>query len=88
VVTEDQPMREMQLRDAKAKLSAVVDAAEAGEGSIITRHGKPAAVVIGFEEWERLGRRRKSFADLLIECPIEPGDLPERDQTPTREIDL
>jgi len=82
-------MREMQLRDAKAKFSAVVDAAEAGEGSIITRYGKPAAVVIGFEEWQRLGKqKRKSFADFLLECPIGPGDLPERDQTPMREIDL
>jgi prevent-host-death family protein len=81
-------MREVQLRDAKAKLSAVVDAAEAGEGSIITRHGKPAAVVIGIAEWNRLEKRRKSFADFLISCPIEPGDLPERDQTPPREIDL
>lgn len=81
-------MREMQLRDAKAKFSAVVDAAEAGEGSIITRHGKPAAVVIGVKEWERLEKRRMSFAQFLMSSPIEPGDIPERDQTPVRDIDL
>jgi len=80
-------MREVQLRDAKAKLSAVVDAAEQGEGSIITRHGRPAAVVLGFAEWQRLSKV-PSFARFLMSCPIEEGDLPERDQTPLRDIDL
>ena len=71
-------MREIQLRDAKAKLSAVVDAAEAGEGSIITRHGKPAAVVIGIDEWKRMERRR-SFGELLAASPLRDDDLPPRD---------
>jgi prevent-host-death family protein len=80
-------MREMQLRDAKATLSAVVDAAEAGEGSIITRHGKPAAVVIGIEEWKRMAQV-PSFGELLAMCPLQDGDLPERDQSPPRDIGL
>lgn len=79
-------MREIQLRDAKAKFSAVVDAAEAGEGSIITRHGKPAAVVIGFEEWQEI--RKMPFGEFLLTCPIDEGDLPERDQTPPREVEF
>jgi len=78
-------MREMQLREVKAKLSAVVDAAEHGEGSIITRHGKPAAVVISFEEWKRLAKK-PSFGELLAMCPLQDGDLPERDQSPPRDI--
>jgi prevent-host-death family protein len=84
VVTKGPPMKEMQFREAKARLSAVVDAAEQGEPSLITRHGKPAAVVIGFEEWRRLSEV-PSFARLLMACPIEEGDLPERDQTPMRD---
>ena len=36
-------MQEIQLRDAKATLSAVVDQARQGEPSIITRHGRPEA---------------------------------------------
>ena len=47
-------MREIQLKDAKANLSAVVDDALRGEPSLITRHGKPQAVVIAFEEWRKL----------------------------------
>jgi antitoxin Phd len=80
-------MREIQLRDAKATLSAVVDDAVQGEPSIITRHGKPEAVVIGFREWQRLSSV-PSFARLLMAAQIEPGDLPERDLTPLREAGL
>ena len=38
-------MRVLGLRDAKASLSAVVEAAERGEATTITKHGKPAGVV-------------------------------------------
>ena len=70
-------MDEIQLRDAKAELSAVVDRARQGKPSVITRHGKPAAVVVGFEEWQRLSRV-KSFGQLLMEAPLEPDDIPAR----------
>jgi len=39
-------MRELQLREVKTTLSAVVEAAENGEPTTITKHGRPAAVVI------------------------------------------
>ena len=70
-------MHEIQLRDAKATLSAVVDQALQGEPSIITRHGRREAVVLSFEEWERLSRV-PSFGRLLMEAPLEPGDLAGR----------
>jgi antitoxin Phd len=57
-------MQEIQLRDAKATLSAVIDSARRGEPSIITRHGRREAVVLSFEEWERLSRV-PSFGRLL-----------------------
>ena len=80
-------MREIQLRDAKANLSAVVDQAVEGEPSVITRHGKPEAVIIGFEEWERLSRV-PSFGRLLMSAPAGVDDLSERDATPIRAADL
>jgi prevent-host-death family protein len=80
-------MREIQLREAKATLSAVVDDAVRGEPSIITRHGRPEAVVIGFDEWQRLSRV-PSFGRLLMSAPIEQGDLPERDRSPMREVEI
>jgi antitoxin Phd len=80
-------MRKLQLKDAKAKLSAVVDEATRGKPSLITRHGKPQAVVLGFAEWERLSRV-PSFGRLLMSAPLEPGDVPERSRAPARSAGL
>lgn len=80
-------MREIQLRDAKANLSAVVDEAVRGKPAVITRHGKPQAVILGFKEWERLSRV-PSFGRLLMAAPVSQDDLPARDSSPLRQIDL
>ncbi|GJE77676.1 type II toxin-antitoxin system Phd/YefM family antitoxin [Methylorubrum suomiense] len=70
-------MQEIQLRQAKATLSSVIDQARQGQPSIITRHGRPEAVVLGFEEWQRLSQV-PSFGKLLMAAPLDDGDLPER----------
>ncbi|MDE3117070.1 MAG: type II toxin-antitoxin system Phd/YefM family antitoxin [Pseudomonadota bacterium] len=80
-------MREIQLRDAKASLSAVVDEAVRGEPAIITRHGKPQAVIVGFKEWERLSQV-PSFGRLLMAAPISTDDLPPRNRSALRSADL
>lgn len=72
-------MRKVQLKDAKARLSAVVDEATRGKPSVITRHGKAEAVVLGYADWERLSRE-PSFGRLLMSAPLERGDLPQRDR--------
>lgn len=77
-------MREIQLRDAKAHLSAVVDDAVRGEPAIITRHGKREAVVLSFAEWERLSQV-PSFGRLLMSAPLAPDDLPARNEAPPRD---
>lgn len=77
-------MREVQLREAKAKLSALVEGAAEGETSIITRHGKPRAVLLGIQEWSRL-RNVPSFGRLLLSAPLEDGDLAPRDISPPRD---
>lgn len=79
-------MHQIQLRAAKATLSAVIDQARRGEPSVITRHGRPEAVVLSFEEWQRLSRI-PSFGRLLMEAQFDPADLPERSGSP-REDDL
>lgn len=61
-------MKEVQLKDAKANLSAVVDEAIEGRPSLITRHGKPEAVVLGFQDWRRLSEV-PSFGRLLMSAP-------------------
>ena len=77
-------MREIQLRDAKADLSAVVDDAMQGKPTVITRHGKPQAVV---EEWERLSHV-PTFGRLLMSAPLTADDLPDRNSSPLRKSDL
>jgi antitoxin Phd len=80
-------MRRIQLKDAKARLSAVVDQATRGKPSLITRHGKPEAVVLGFADWERLSKV-PSFGRLLMSAPLEEGDLPERGRASMRDAGL
>ena len=76
------------LQDAKNKFSAVVDAALAGEPQLVTRHGKPAVVVVSAETFERLRQVERteapSLADLLLAMPqddgaFEPGTVRLRD---------
>ena len=80
-------MREIQLRQAKASLSALVEGAAQGETAVITRHGKPRAVLVGIDEWARLSRV-PSFGRLLLASGLEDGDLPPRDASPMRDTRL
>jgi antitoxin Phd len=80
-------MREIQLRDAKATLSAVVDDAVRGKPSVITRHGRREVVVVSLAEWERLSNV-PSFGRLLMAAPVADGDLPERNEAALRDPDL
>jgi prevent-host-death family protein len=80
-------MREIQLRDAKASLSAVVDEAMRGKPAVITRHGKRQAVVVSYDEWERLSAV-PSFGRLLMAAPLRAGDLPGRGKSRLRKSGL
>ncbi len=78
-------MSSVQLREAKARLSKLVEAAERGESTTITKHGKPAAVIVPVAE-AGIGQKPRSVMDVLRAIP---GDLEiERDGTPMRSIDL
>jgi antitoxin Phd len=78
-------MKEIQLKDAKATLSAVVDRAVSGEPSVITRHGRKEAVVLAFDEYERLSKV-PSFGEYLDAFPGGPEDIPERSRKPARAL--
>ncbi len=72
-------MKELQLREAKTTLSAVVEAAQRGEPTTITKHGRPAAVVVSYEEWTTLKSKVPSFAELLLAVPeLAAEELPKR----------
>jgi antitoxin Phd len=76
-------MRGIEFHDAKARLSAVVDEAMRGKPAIITRHGKRQAVVVSYEDWERLSAV-PSFGRFRTAGPLTAEDLPCRNKSPFR----
>ena len=71
----------------RPRCRAVIDSARRGEPSIITRHGRREAVVVSFEEWERLSQVT-SFGRLLLIAPLEPDDIPPRGPDGLREMEV
>jgi antitoxin Phd len=70
-------MKEIQLKDAKTILSAIIDRALAGEPSVIIRDGRKEAVILSFQDYERLSRI-PSLGRLLAAFPSDDSDLPRR----------
>jgi prevent-host-death family protein len=68
---------------AKARFSEVVDRAQAGP-QIITRNGKPSAVIVSAEEWARKTARKGTLAEFLLASPLRGADvdLERRRDTP------
>lgn len=83
------------LQDAKARFSEVVEAAIRGEPQHVTRRGKPAVVIVGASEFERLSKARQapmpSFIDYLLSMPRPAkGRAPKLTRIPIRlrDVDL
>lgn len=80
-------MRTMQVREAKAGFSALVEAAENGEATIITKHGKPAAVVVPVEDARKLYPTHKPNLGTFL--ATYPGGMElERNRSSMREFDF
>jgi antitoxin Phd len=79
--------KKLQLRKAKATLSAAVDEAARGQAYVITRHGRPEAVLLGYRQWQRLSRV-PSFGRLLMAAPAAASELPPRNRGPLRDVKL
>jgi prevent-host-death family protein len=62
------------IADAKARFSEVVERARAAP-QLITRNGKPAAVLVSAEEWERKTERKGSLAEFLLASPLRGIDV-------------
>jgi prevent-host-death family protein len=68
------PTDTLTLANAKARLSEVVDRAQTGP-QIITRHGRPNAVVVSADEWARKTARKGTLAEFLLASPLRGADL-------------
>jgi prevent-host-death family protein len=74
--------------EAKAKFSQVIERARTGPQTI-TRNGRPAAVVVSAEEWERRTSRAGTLADFLAASPLRGSGLKiERGKDRPRDIEL
>lgn len=63
-------MNSVSLRDAKARLSALVQAAENGEETLVTKNGKPAARIVPAQSPpEAEPDKKPTFAELLMSIP-------------------
>ena len=88
--------RVFSVAEARDQLAALVHEAEAGRPVRITRRGKPAAVLVSNDEYERLARQRSGFWKALgaFRATVAPGDLVDaaaafddvRDQSPGRDV--
>jgi antitoxin Phd len=64
-----------QLQDAKNRFSEVVELALKDGPQTVTKHGKPAVVIISAAEYERSLAPRKSLIELLRDCPEDLGEI-------------
>jgi prevent-host-death family protein len=73
--------RSWSVQDAKNRFSEVVEAARRTPQTV-TKHGKPAVVVVDAVEYDRLRRLERasapSFADVILAMPQDDGEFPRR----------
>ena len=82
--------RKWSVRDAKNRFSEVVEAARRTPQTV-TKHGKPAVIVMDVMEYERLQRLERaqatSFADVLLAMPQDDSEF-RRGKVKMREPEL
>ena len=78
-----------QLQEAKSRLSQLVDHALREGPQTITLRGKPAVVVVSFEEFQNLIRPSTSLRDFFRQSPLYDTELDlERSKDVSREVPL
>ena len=90
--------KQYSIADARKHLPTVVDEAASGSEVRLTRRGRPVAVVVSIEEYERLKANRTTFAEAYgafrKKFPEgKAGAGPRyfrslRDRSPGRKVDL
>ncbi len=74
------------MKEAQTTFSAIIESAQHGEPTFVTKHGQPAAMIVPIAEGRKLfPDDRPSFAELLLSIPYELEI--ERDRSPSREIE-
>jgi antitoxin Phd len=70
------------VQDAKNRFSEVIEAART-EPQLVTKHGKPAVVVVAADQYERLQQieaaKAPSFVDHLLAMPTDDAEFERLD---------
>lgn len=75
--------------NAKARFSELIDKAKSEGPQTLTRNGKPAAVLVSVEEWEKKTARKGTLSEFFRNSPLyDSGIELERLDHPPRKIDL
>lgn len=83
-------MQRWQIQEAKARLSELVKCAQNDGPQAITMHGKPVAVLVSRETFERLSQQGDTLSAFMRRSPLYGLDELEfdRDQSLPREVAL
>lgn len=74
---------------AKAHFSELIDKAKSEGPQTVTRNGKPAAVLVSVEEWEKKTAPKGTLLEFLQNSPLRGVDLDLRRLTDQpRDIEL
>lgn len=78
-----------QLQEAKNRLSFLLKKAADEGPQIISVRGKPAAILLSVEEYQRLTKPKTRLTDFFKESPLQEVELDlERSQELPREVEL
>jgi antitoxin Phd len=78
-----------QLQEAKSRFSELVERAIKQGAQTVTKHGKPAVVVVSAEEYDRSRTPRRSLIEALRQCPEDLTALVgKRSKEPARKIKI
>lgn len=83
------PLREWPVQDAKARFSELVGEAGRHGPQLVTRRGRPEAVLVSIEEWERMTKPHARNAIEVLMAPearIDDLQLPDRKSYRSRRI--
>ena len=93
----EEMVKKYSIAEARDNLPGVVHEVEEGTRVELTRRGKPVAVLLGLEEYERMAKGRRDFWEAyeefrrefdLAQLEIDPDEVFEgvRDPSPGREF--
>jgi prevent-host-death family protein len=75
--------------NAKAHFSELIDKAKSEGPQTVTRNGKPAAVLVSVEEWEKKTARKGTLVEFFQNSPLyDSGIEIERFKGGFRKVDL